>query len=86
MIEGIIWALISGLMLGLYALPAKFTKDFQEENTWGLFFMLTMFFVPILASLLLVEGLTEIYATPEVKGVLPLMIISAALWGTGVMM
>jgi hypothetical protein len=86
MIEGIIWALISGLMLGLYALPAKFTKDFQEENTWGLFFMLTMFFVPILASLLLVEGLTEIYATPEVKGVLPLIIISAALWGTGVMM
>lgn len=86
MIEGIIWALISGLMLGLYALPAKFTKDFQEENTWGLFFVQTMFLVPILASLLLVEGLAEIYSTPEVKAVLPVMIISAALWGTGVMM
>ena len=86
MIEGIIWALISGLMLGLYALPAKFTKGFQEENTWGLFFIQTMFLVPILASLFLVKGLGDIYATPEVKAVLPTMIISAALWGTGVMM
>ncbi len=86
MIEGIIWALISGLMLGLYALPAKFTKGFQEENTWGLFFLQTMFLVPILASLLLVEGLGEIYTSPEVKAVLPVMIISAGLWGTGVMM
>ena len=86
MIEGIIWALISGLMLGLYALPAKFTKGFQEENTWGLFFMQTMFLVPLLVSLFLVKGLGDIYATPEVKAVLPIMIISAALWGTGVMM
>ncbi|MEX0322429.1 MAG: L-rhamnose/proton symporter RhaT [Puniceicoccaceae bacterium] len=86
MIEGIIWALISGLMLGLYALPSKFTKDFKEENTWGFFFMQTMFLVPILASLILVTGLGEIYSTPEVKAVLPVMIVSAALWGTGVMM
>lgn len=86
MIEGIIWALISGLMLGLYALPSKFTKDFKEENTWGFFFMQTMFLVPVLASLILMTGLGEIYSTPEVKAVLPVMIVSAALWGTGVMM
>ena len=86
MIEGIIWAVISGLMLGLYALPAKFTKGFQEENTWGLFFMQTMFLVPLLASFTLMKGVGEVYATPEVKAVLPTMIISAVLWGIGVMM
>ena len=34
MLIGILWALLAGLMLGLYALPAKYTKDFREENTW----------------------------------------------------
>ncbi len=37
MLIGILWALLAGLMLGLYALPAKYTKDFREETTWGLF-------------------------------------------------
>jgi len=32
MITGIIWAILAGLMLGLYALPNKFTKDFKEET------------------------------------------------------
>lgn len=86
MIEGIIWAVISGLMLGLYALPAKFTRDFKEENTWGLFFMQTMFLVPLLASFILLKGIGEIYADPDVKNVLPTMIISAVAWGIGVMM
>ncbi|MFD2257585.1 L-rhamnose/proton symporter RhaT [Luteolibacter algae] len=85
-IEGIIWAVISGLMLGLYALPAKFTKGFQEENTWGLFFMQTMFLVPILATLTLMKGVGDIYSTPAVQEVLPVMIVSAVLWGIGVMM
>lgn len=86
MIEGIIWALLGGLMLGLYALPGKFTKNFQEENTWGLFFMQTMFLVPILTTATLMKGVGDIYGTPEVQAVLPTMIISSVLWGIGVMM
>ena len=46
MLVGILWALLAGLMLGLYAIPGKYTKDFKEENTWGLFCMLTMYVVP----------------------------------------
>ncbi|BCX46199.1 sugar/proton symporter [Haloferula helveola] len=86
MIEGITWALVAGLMLGLYALPGKFTKDFKEENTWGLFFMLTMFVVPLVATLLIMKGAGEIYAAPEVKAVLPKMVATSVLWGIGVMM
>ena len=63
MIEGIILAIGAGLMLGLYALPEKFTKDFKFENTWGLFFILTMFLVPVIASLTLIQGFGDIFAS-----------------------
>ena len=32
MLVGILWALIGGLMLGLYALPGKFTKDSRKRT------------------------------------------------------
>ena len=86
MATGIVWALLSGIMLGLYAVPGKFTKDFKEENTWGLFFMLTMFAVPLIATFVLLKDIGGIYGSPDVKAALPVMIISSFLWGTGVMM
>jgi len=86
MFTGVLWALIAGLMLGLYALPGKFTKDFKEENTWGLFFMLTMFVVPIIATFVMLKSMGDIYGSPDVKAALPVMIISSVLWGIGVMM
>lgn len=85
MVEGIIWAVSAGLMLGLYALPEKFTKDFTFENTWGLFFMLTMFIVPIGASLLLINGFGEVFGGVPTD-VLVKMAIASFLWGIGVMM
>ena len=85
MIEGMIWAIFAGLMLGLYALPEKYTKDFTFENTWGLFFLLTMFVVPILASLTLIEGFGEVFGSVS-SDVLLKMAIAGFLWGTGVMM
>jgi L-rhamnose-H+ transport protein len=86
MVTGIVWALLAGLMLGLYALPGKFTKDFKEENTWGLFFMLTMFVVPIIATFVMMKGVGEIFGTPEVRAILPKMVLTSVLWGIGVMM
>ncbi len=86
MITGISWAILAGLMLGLYALPNKFTKDFKEENTWGLFFMLTMFLVPIVATLAVMDGVGEIFGSPDVRAILPKMVFASVLWGIGVMM
>ena len=39
MLEGIIWAVSNIIMLGLYALPEKFTRNFSYENTWSLFLL-----------------------------------------------
>lgn len=86
MLVGVLWALIGGLMLGLYALPGKFTKDFKEENTWGLFFMLTMFVVPIIATFVMMDGIGDIYSSDEINSALPVMVATSVLWGIGVMM
>ncbi|MEM9338777.1 MAG: L-rhamnose/proton symporter RhaT [Bacteroidota bacterium] len=85
MIEGVIWAIFAGLMLGLYALPEKFTKDFKFENTWGLFFMLTMFVVPIAASFGLIKGFGDVFGSVS-SDILIKMAAASFLWGIGVMM
>lgn len=85
MIAGVAWAVLAGLMLGLYALPEKFTKDFRFENTWGLFFMLTMFVVPILASMALIKGFGDVFQSVSTE-VLLQMAGAGFLWGIGVMM
>ncbi|GEC72488.1 L-rhamnose-proton symport protein (RhaT) [Flavobacterium flevense] len=85
MIDGIILAIGAGLMLGLYALPEKFTKDFKFENTWSLFFMLTMFLVPIIASIILINNFGSVFFSVPTN-VLIKMAVASLLWGIGVMM
>ncbi len=85
MFEGVIWAIFAGLMLGLYALPEKFTKGFKYENTWSLFFLLTMFVVPIIASTTLIKGFGEVFGSMP-SDILLKMALASFLWGTGVMM
>ncbi len=82
---GIVSAVIAGVMLGLYALPGKYVKGFQEENKWSLFFLLTMFVVPLLTTFALMKGVGEIYSGLETS-VLIGMIVSSLFWGVGVMM
>ncbi len=85
MTGGVTLAIMAGLMLGLYALPEKFTKDFKFENTWGLFFILTMFVVPVISSMIMLDDfwglLNSINTTTLLK-----MGSAAILWGIGVMM
>lgn len=85
MIAGVAWAILAGLMLGLYALPEKYTRDFKFENTWALFFMLTMFVVPLIASVTLIKGFSEVFQSVS-TGVLLKMAGASFLWGIGVMM
>ena len=84
MMSGVVWALLAGVMLGLYALPEKYTKEFKYENTWGLFFILTMFVVPVIATLVLLGGF-EVFSMVG-SGIIWKMAVASVLWGTGVMM
>ncbi|GAA4820764.1 L-rhamnose/proton symporter RhaT [Algivirga pacifica] len=85
MIEGIIWALMAGLMLGLYALPEKYTKDFAFENTWGLYFAINTFLIPNIAAFGLIDNFNDVLSAIP-AGILTGMFISSFLWGIGVMM
>lgn len=85
MIVGIIWALSAGVMLGLYALPEKFTKDFKFENTWGLMFFINLLIVPMIAGFTLVNGFSDVL-TSIPRDVLIKMVIASIAWGIGVMM
>jgi len=85
MVIGIVSAVIAGVMLGLYALPGKYVKGFEEENKWSLFFLLTMFVVPLITTFALMKGVGEIYAGLD-SDVLIGMIVSSLFWGVGVMM
>ncbi|MDO6470432.1 L-rhamnose/proton symporter RhaT [Maribacter sp. 1_MG-2023] len=85
MTEGVLLAIFAGLMLGLYALPEKFTKDFKYENTWSLFFLLTMFVVPIIASVTLINGFGDIFGNMPTD-IWVKMGLTSFLWGVGVMM
>jgi len=85
MTEGILWAISAGIMLGLYALPEKFTKDFEFENTWGTMFLINMFLVPLAAGFLLINGFQEVLTTIPTEVYLK-MGIAALMWGVGVMM
>ena len=42
-------------MLGLYALPEKFTKEFKFENTWSMFFAIATFIIPVIVSITLIN-------------------------------
>ncbi len=85
MILGVLIAIIAGLMLGLYALPEKYTKGYEFENTWGMMFFINMFIIPIMAGFLLVEGFDDIVANIPLD-ILWKMVLASVLWGVGAMM
>ena len=85
MTEGVLLAITAGIMLGLYALPEKFTKGFSYDNTWSLFFLLTMFVVPVIASIVLIQGFGEVFSKMPMSLWIK-MGLASFLWGIGVMM
>lgn len=84
-ITGILFAILAGLMLGLYALPEKFTKDYEFENTWSMFFAINTFVVPNIAAFLLIDGFADVLGAIPTN-VLITMIACSVAWGIGAMM
>ena len=58
---GIMYAFLSALLLGLYALPSKYAKNYAWENTWGGFFFFGMIVIPLITTFLMVDDLWGIY-------------------------
>ncbi|WPR73118.1 L-rhamnose/proton symporter RhaT [Flavobacterium sp. NG2] len=82
MIIGFLWVLFAAILLGFYAFPSKYVKGYDVENTWGVFWLLAMFIVPVLASILLVNGLMDTYAQVPTSIFISIFFLSL-LWGIG---
>lgn len=85
MITGIMWAVAAGVMLGLYALPEKFTKGSTFENTWSVYFLIALFIVPIISCFGLIDGFGDILCSLPGEVVVK-MAVASLLWGVGVTM
>ncbi|MEM6831196.1 MAG: L-rhamnose/proton symporter RhaT [Bacteroidota bacterium] len=82
MLIGILYALLSAVLLGVYALPSKYTKGFAWENTWGGFFFMANLVIPLIVTFVMVKDLWGIYA--QIPGwVFPTMFALSFCWGIG---
>lgn len=85
MVAGVMLAVFAGIILGFYALPEKFTKEYAFENTWGMFFFTSMIIFPLLAGAIFYNDFLMVYMTFSTKDFV-LMFISSFVWGVGMMM
>ncbi|MFI3333325.1 MAG: L-rhamnose/proton symporter RhaT [Rikenellaceae bacterium] len=83
MLQGILWAVGAGIMLGLYALPEKYIKGYKYENTWFLFFLIALIILPLIAGFGLINNFGAILSSIPSE-VLWTMVGASFLWGVGV--
>lgn len=82
MFQGMAITLLAALFLGTFALPSKYVKKFEWENTWSAFFFFAMLVVPIVAAFILLDGLWQTYA--QVSGAVIFGVIALGfVWGCG---
>jgi len=79
---GIIWTLFAAFLLGVFALPAKYVKNYKWENTWGSFFLFAMFVVPVGFAAIMLKGLLPTYGQVPCN-IIALTIGLGFLWGCG---
>lgn len=82
MVVGIAWTLFAAFLLGVFALPAKYVKNYKWENTWGSFFLFAMFVVPIGFAAITLDGLLPTYGEVPAKWIALTMGLGF-LWGCG---
>ena len=79
---GFILGIMSGLFSGSFALPMKFTKKWNWENTWLMHSFWSLLIIPWVIALATVPELFSVYgATPA--GVMFLVFLFGFVWGIG---
>ncbi len=85
MLTGVIWATVAGIMLGLYALPKKFVKGYNDDNTWALFFLFALIVCPIITAFSLINNFGAVLSSIPADALM-IMAIASVIWGIGVQM
>ena len=82
---GILFAIFAGVMLGFYAMPEKFVKNYAFENTWGLCFLFMLWVVPFFLAFTLIDSFGQVLGNIGTP-ILFKMLIPSFLWGVGMLL
>lgn len=82
---GILFAIFAGVMLGFYAMPEKFVKNYVFENTWSLCFLFMLWLVPSLLAFTMVNDFAQVLMDVGAP-VLLKMLVPGFLWGVGMLL
>lgn len=82
---GVIFAILAGTMLGFWAMPAKFVKNYEFENLWSLCYLFMLWIVPAILAFSLVGNFTQVLSDIGTATLLK-MLIPSFLWGVGMLL
>ena len=82
---GIIFAISAGTMLGFWAMPGKFVKNYEFENSWSLCYLFMLWIVPTILAFTLVDNFPQVLADIGTPTLLK-MLIPSFLWGVGMLL
>lgn len=79
---GLAITLFAAVLLGVFALPSKYIKNYSWENTWGSFFLFGMFVIPLGFAAITMDGLCETFRQVD-TWIIVTTIGLGFLWGCG---
>jgi L-rhamnose-H+ transport protein len=82
MITGIISSIIAGMFNGSFAAPTKRITNWEWENTWFVYALVALLFLPIITAFISVPGLLGIYTQVE-SSVMLKTLLTGFLFGIG---
>lgn len=82
---GILFAVFAGTMLGFWAMPGKFVKNYAFENAWGLCYLFMLWVIPVILGFSLIDNFGQVLGDVGVP-ILLKMLIPSFLWGVGMLM
>ncbi|UMB61752.1 rhamnose/proton symporter RhaT [Lutibacter sp. A80] len=82
---GILLAISAGAMLGFWAMPEKYIKNYSFENAWGLCYLFMLWIIPSIVAFFMIDGFSEVLSDIG-SPVLLKMLIPGFLWGIGMML
>ncbi|WP_194765722.1 L-rhamnose/proton symporter RhaT [Tamlana sp. I1] len=82
---GILLAITAGIMLGFWAMPEKYIKNYAFENAWGLCYLFMLWVIPFVVAFSMINNFSQVL-TDVGAPVLLKMLIPGFLWGVGMML
>jgi len=82
---GVLLAITAGIMLGFWAMPEKYIKNYSFENAWGLCYVFMLWLIPFIVAFSMINDFGQVLSDVGTP-VLMKMLIPGFLWGVGMML